>query len=143
MCIRDSALTSVLLPYCVVFFLGAGLLGLTLVSISLEAMALTSIVFMQWHWSLGGLSTLLLYLLGLSAETIILSAIYYVVPVGRTAWHHAVIGGFFTASLWEVIRHLLVWYFATFSRASIVYGSLTTAVVALFSICLLYTSRCV
>ncbi|MBL0168514.1 MAG: YihY/virulence factor BrkB family protein [Propionivibrio sp.] len=130
---KRHALISALLPYCVVFFLGAGLLVLTLVSISLEAMAVTSIVFMQWHWSLGGLSTVLLYLLGLSAETIILSAIYYVVPVGRTAWHHAIIGGFFTASLWEVIRHLLVWYFATFSRASIVYGSLTTAVVALFS----------
>jgi uncharacterized BrkB/YihY/UPF0761 family membrane protein len=26
-----------------------------------------------------------------------------------------------------------VWYFATMSRASVVYGSLTTAVVALFS----------
>jgi len=130
---KRHALISALLPYCVVFFLGAGLLVLTLVSISLEAMAVTSVVFMKWHWSLGGLSAVLLYLLGLSAEIIILSAIYYVVPVGRTALHHAVIGGFFTASLWEVIRHLLVWYFATFSRASIVYGSLTTAVVALFS----------
>ncbi len=130
---KRHALISALLPYCVVLFLGAGLLVLTLVSISLEAMALTRVAFLKWNWSLGGLSAVLLYLLGLSAETIILSAIYYVVPVGRTAWHHAVIGGVFTASLWEVIRHLLVWYFATFSKASVVYGSLTTAVVALFS----------
>ena len=36
-------------------------------------------------------------------------------------------------SLWEVIRHILLWYFSTLSKASIVYGSLTTAVVALFS----------
>lgn len=126
-------LISALLPYCLVFFLATGLLFLTLVSISLEAMGLMSIGFMAWHWSLGGLSKVLLYLLGLSAETAILSAIYYFVPIGRTVWQHALIGGFFTASLWEIIRHLLVWYFATMSKASVVYGSLTTAVLALFS----------
>ena len=126
-------LISALLPYCLVFFLAVGLLVLTIVSINLEGMGLWSIDFMQWQWSLGGLSRVLLYLLGLSAETIILSAIYFFIPIGRTAWQHALLGGFFTASLWEVIRHLLVWYFSTMSKVSIVYGSLTTAVVALFS----------
>lgn len=126
-------LISALLPYGLLFFLAAGLLVVTIVSISLEGMGLWSLVFMQWQWSLSGLSRLLLYLLGLSAETIILSAIYFFIPIGRTAWQHALLGGFFTASLWEVIRHLLVWYFTTMSKVSIVYGSLTTAVVALFS----------
>ncbi len=126
-------LTSALLPYLLVFFLAAGLLVVTVVSISLEAMGLMSVDFLLWHWSLGGLSRALLYLLGLSAETVILSSIYYFIPVGRTALHHAVIGGIFTASLWEIIRHLLVWYFTAMSKASIVYGSLTTAVIALFS----------
>ena len=126
-------LTSALLPYCLVFFLGAGLLVVTVVSVSLQGLALMSITFLEWHWSLSGLARVLLYLLGLATETIILSAIYYLVPVGRTALHHALIGGFIMAALWEIIRHLLVWYFTTLSRASIVYGSLTTAVVALFS----------
>lgn len=126
-------LTSALLPYGLVLFLSAGLLIVTVASISLEGLGLWSIGFLEWHWSLGGLSKVLLYLLGVSAETIILSAIYFFIPIGRTAWHHALIGGFFTASLWEIIRHLLVWYFSTISKASVVYGSLTTAVVALFS----------
>ena len=126
-------LISALLPYFLVILLGAGLLIVTFVSISLEAMALRSVGFLLWHWSLSGLSRALLYLLGVGTEIIILSAIYYFVPVGRTAWQHAIIGGMFTASLWEVIRHLLVWYFATLSKASVVYGSLTTAVIALFS----------
>ena len=43
------------------------------------------------------------------------------------------IGGFSTAILWEILRHLLVWYLAHLSRLSVVYGSLSTAVVALFS----------
>jgi YihY family inner membrane protein len=126
-------LTSALLPYCLVFFLGAGLLVVTIVSISLEGMALMSVNLLEWRWSLSGLSRVLLYLLGLGTETIILSAVYYLVPIGRTAIHHALIGGFIMASIWEIIRHQLVWYFATMSRASVVYGSLTTAVVALFS----------
>ena len=126
-------LTSALLPYLLVFFLAVGLLVVTVVSISLEAMGTMSVDFLLWHWSLGGLSRALLYLLGVSAETVILSSIYYFIPVGRTALHHAVIGGFFTASLWEIIRHLLVWYFTAMSKASVVYGSLTTAVIALFS----------
>lgn len=131
--VKRHFLTSALLPYCLVFFLGAGLLVVTFVSISLEAMGLMSVDFLLWHWSLSGLSRILLYLLGLTAETIILSAIYYFIPVGRTAFLHAVIGGLFTATSWEIIRHLLVWYFTAMSKASIVYGSLTTAVVALFS----------
>ena len=126
-------LISALLPYCLVFFLAIGLLVVTVVSVSLKAMALLSVDFLIWQWSLNGLSRLLLYLLGLGAETIILSAIFYFIPVGRTALPHALIGGFFTASAWEVIRHLLVWYYATMSSASVVYGSLTTAVIALFS----------
>lgn len=130
---KRHVLISVLLPYSLVFFLGVGLFIVTFVSISLDAMALMSIDFLIWHWSLGELSQVLIYLLGLAAETVIFSAIYFLVPVGRTALHHALIGGFLTASLWEIIRHQLVWYFTTLSRANIVYGSLTTAVVALFS----------
>jgi uncharacterized BrkB/YihY/UPF0761 family membrane protein len=38
-----------------------------------------------------------------------------------------------TTAIWDVIRHGLVWFFTSISKAGIVYGSLTTAVVALFS----------
>ena len=126
-------LTSALLPYLLVFFLGAGLLLLTILTINLEAMALMSIAFFKWHWSLSGLPRVLFYLLGLSAETIVLTSIYLFIPVGRTAFRHALVGGLVTASLWEIIRHQLIWYFQMMSSASVVYGSLTTAVIALFS----------
>jgi len=36
--------------------------------------------------------------------------------------------------LWEVTRHVLVWYFATLSQVNLVYGSLTTAIVVLLSL---------
>lgn len=125
-------LISALLPYALVIALAIGLLAVTFISVGLQAMSLMNGELLGWHWSLGALSRGLLYLLGMSAETLIMAAIYYFVPVGRTALRHALIGGFVSAALWEIIRHLLVWYFTTLSKASVVYGSLTSAVIALF-----------
>jgi len=36
--------------------------------------------------------------------------------------------------LWEITRHLLVWYYSTISQIGIVYGSLTTAIAVLLSV---------
>ena len=55
-------------------------------------------------------------------------------PAGRLDWRHALIGGVTAALLWEVTRHVLVWYFATLSQVNVVYGSLTTAIVVLLSL---------
>jgi uncharacterized BrkB/YihY/UPF0761 family membrane protein len=44
----------------------------------------------------------------------------------------ALAGGFAALVLWEIVRHLLIWYFTHLSKASVVYGQLTTAVVMLF-----------
>jgi YihY family inner membrane protein len=64
----------------------------------------------------------------------VLTSVYLVMPVGRLALRHALIGAVTAAVLWEVTRHVLVWYFATLSQVSLVYGSLTTSIVVLFSL---------
>jgi membrane protein len=63
-----------------------------------------------------------------------LASIYFVMPVGRLSWRHALIGGGSAAVLWEISRHLLVWYLTTLSQVQTVYGSLTTAIVVLLSL---------
>ena len=45
----------------------------------------------------------------------------------------ALIGAFTATALWGIVRHVLVWYFTTLSKASIVYGSFATAVIMLLS----------
>jgi uncharacterized BrkB/YihY/UPF0761 family membrane protein len=55
-------------------------------------------------------------------------------PVGRLSLRHALIGGVTAALLWELTRHVLVWYFATLSQVGVVYGSLTTAIAVLLSL---------
>ena len=136
---RRHFLVSAALPYCFIVFLGVGLLLVTFVSGVLQAMGDRSVEFLGHSWSLGGVSGVLLYLLGVAGEIFILTSIYLVMPVGRLSVTHALLGGVAATLLWELTRRALNWYFATLSQVSVVYGSLTTAIVVLLSLELLAT----
>lgn len=125
---------SALLPYVYILVLGFGLLVVTLVAGGLQAIGEKSISFLGREWSLEGVSGLLLYLLGLAGEIFLLTSVYMVMPVGKLSWRHALLGGATAALLWEITRHVLVWYFSTLSQVNVVYGSLTTAIVVLLSL---------
>jgi YihY family inner membrane protein len=131
---RRRFLVSAVIPYCYIVFMGVGLLLMTLVSGSLQAIGAESIDFLGRSWSLRGVSGVLLYLLGVVGEVLVLTSIYLVMPVGRPSWRHALIGGITATVLWEITRHVLVWYFGTLSQVSVVYGSLTTSIVVLLSL---------
>lgn len=127
-------LVSALLPYGYILTLGIGLLLVTLVAGGLQVVGEESIELFGHVWSLSGFSGFLLYLLGFAGEVILLTSLYLVMPVGQLAWRHALVGATTAAVLWEITRHLLVWYFARLSQVSVVYGSLTTAIVVLLSL---------
>lgn len=127
-------LISALLPYCYMLCLGVGLLLVTLVSGSLQAWGQESVELFGIVWSLRGVSGGLLYLLGVVGEIFVLTSIYFVMPVGRLSLQHALMGGVTATALWEITRHVLLWYFATLSQVAVVYGSLTTAIVVLLSL---------
>ncbi|GAC1426198.1 MAG: hypothetical protein NVSMB6_26600 [Burkholderiaceae bacterium] len=131
---RRHFLVSALLPYCYILFLGFGLLLTTLVAASLQAIGQETVEFLGHSWSLHGISGGLLYLLGLAGEVFVLTSVYLVMPVGRLSFKHALLGALTATVLWEITRHILVWYFATLSQVSVVYGSLTTAIVVLLSL---------
>ncbi|HUP97997.1 MAG TPA: YihY/virulence factor BrkB family protein [Usitatibacter sp.] len=131
---RRRFLVSALLPYLYILMLGMGILLVTLASGSLAAMGDRSVQLLGHTWGLGGLSGVLLYLLGVAGEIFVIASIYMVMPVGRLSWRHALIGGATAALLWELTRHVLLWYFETLSRVGEVYGSLTTAIVVLLSL---------
>jgi len=131
---RRHFLSSALLPYLYIFLLGCGLLLTSVVAGFLEALATNRLTIFGRSWSLDALSVGLLYVIGLAGEILMLAAIYMVMPVGRLSWRHALIGGTTAALLWELTRHVLVWYFANLSLIGVVYGSLATTIVALFSL---------
>ena len=130
---RRHFLVSAVIPYCYIVFLGMGLLLMTLVSGSLQAVGADSVDFLGRNWSLSGVSGALFYALGVFGEIFVLTSIYLIMPVGRPSWRHALIGGVTATVLWEITRHVLVWYFGTLSQIRMVYGSLTTSIAVLLS----------
>jgi membrane protein len=51
-----------------------------------------------------------------------------------TILENALIGGVTATLLWEMMRHILAWYYTTMSQIQLVYGSLTTAIAVLLSV---------
>jgi len=131
---RRRPLVSVLIPFGYILFLAVGLLVVTTVSGALQAIGEESIEFLGRAYSLSRVSAFLLYLIGVAVEILVLTSIYMVMPVGRPALANALVGGVTAGLLWEVTRHVLVWYFSTRSQVNLVYGSLTTSIVVLLTL---------
>jgi YihY family inner membrane protein len=131
---RRHFFISALLPYVFILLLGIGLLAATVVSGKLGVLATREVALFGVPRSLEGLSTYLLYLMGVAGEVLVVTAIYLVMPVGRIAWRHALVGGVVACALWEATRHILVWYYETLSQIQVVYGSFATTVAVLLSV---------
>lgn len=131
---RRHFLVSAILPYIYILLLGLGLLFVTVVSSSLDALSGGAVSVLGHAWPLGGINTGFMYLLGVIGEILLLTSLYLVLPVGRIALRHALVGGVTAAVFWEITRHILVWYFSTLSIVNVVYGTLATAVVILLSL---------
>ncbi len=131
---RRHYLVSAVLPYIFIVLLASGLLVVTIVAGGLETMASRRVVIFGIPHSLGALSSGLLYLLGVVGEILLLTSIYLVMPAGRLSFRRALIGGAAAGLLWEIMRHGLVWYYATMAQIRVVYGSLTTAIAVLLSV---------
>ena len=131
---RRHFLISAIIPYCYIFLLAVGMLLVSMVSGSLHSLDARSVSVMGQEWSLSGLETALIYMLGIIGEILLLTSIYLVMPVGRLSLRHALIGGITAAFLWEVTRHILVWYFSTLSLVNIVYGAFATVIIILLSL---------
>ena len=131
---RRHFLISAIIPYAYIFLLGIGLLVITIVAGALGALSDKHLILLGWDLSLEGTSRFMLYLSGMAGMVIMLTSLYLVMPVGHIPIRYALAGGVTAAVLWEIIRHILVWYYSTISLVNVIYGSLATAVVALLSI---------
>jgi len=128
-----SWMTSALIPYAFIVVLGVGLVVITLVSGALQALAANEVRVFGEVRSFGALSVWGIYALGVVGEILLLTAIYLVMPAGRLKLSHALIGGIVAGLLWEITRHVIVWYFATLSQIILIYGSFATTIALLLS----------
>ncbi|MFW2438886.1 MAG: YihY/virulence factor BrkB family protein [Arenicellales bacterium] len=121
---RRHFLVSAVIPYIYILLLAIGLLVVSMVSGYLRS----------YEWPQGLMETMFVYLLGFCGEVLLLTSLYLVMPVGRLSLRHALIGGITAALLWEITRHILVWYFSTLSLVNLIYGAFSAAIVILISL---------
>jgi YihY family inner membrane protein len=128
---RRHFLISAIIPYCYIIVLGLGMLMITTISGVLQVWEGETISILFWSWTLDGMTKTIFYILGVTGLILMLTSIYMVMPVGKLSFKHALIGSISATFLWEIARHILVWYFSTLSMVNVVYGSLTSAIVVL------------
>ena len=128
---RRHFLISAIIPYCYIIVLGLGMLLITTISGVLQIWEGETVAILFWSWNLDGLTKITFYFLGVIGLIMMLASIYMVMPVGKLSFKHALIGSISATFLWEIARHVLVWYFSTLSMVNVVYGSLTSAIVIL------------
>ncbi len=131
---RRHFLVSAVIPYLYILFLALGFLLISLVSGAVHRLDTQSITLFGESISLKQPAAILLYLVGVCGEVLLLTSLYLVMPVGKLALSHALIGGMTAALLWELTRHFLIWYFATLSLVNVVYGTFATTIIALLSL---------
>lgn len=131
---RRHFLISAIIPYCYIFFLALGLLIVSMVSGTIHSLDEKTFLLLGHEWSLSGFTAGLVYFFGIVGEILLLTSLYLVMPTGRLALSHALIGGVTATVLWELTRHFLVWYFATLSVVNVVYGTFATAIIILLSL---------
>jgi YihY family inner membrane protein len=125
-------LMSALIPFAYVSVISIGILALTVTTTAVDA-ASTRMAFMGAAMADGFVSWLLrgANFLGFA---LMFASFYRVLPMARVRYKLAAIGGLVAAALWEIVRSILVYYFANISLVGVVYGSLTTVVIVLLSL---------
>lgn len=128
---RRHFLVSAIIPYLYILFIGASILLITFIHSIVDVLDNNQLTLFIWTWQLNEITSTLLYILGLTGLVFLIASFYMVMPVGKIAFRHALIGSVFVVIFWEIIRHILIWYLSHFSIINVIYGSLATAVVAL------------
>jgi len=128
---RRNFLVSAVIPYVYVLSIGLGIVLVSLITGALEVLGERQLILFGWTLSLEVTSRVALYILGVISEVALLTSIYLLMPVVHITFRHGLIGGITATVLWEITRHVLVWYYSTLSMVNVIYGSFATAVVAL------------
>jgi membrane protein len=123
---------SALLPYVFMLVLLVALLGVTLLTASLDALdehPLRMMFGLQRPLASG--IKLLLRLSGFLGLVVLFAGIYSVLPVVKISARRAFIGGLAAAVLWRLTALFMVYFFANISTVNVLYGSLATVIVVL------------
>lgn len=125
---------SVLMPYLFILIVAGGLIVITTIN---------AIIDVQAHKSYGfpGIDRILLkhfnwiiYGTGILGLVLLFTLFYKLMPVVKVSFRRALVGGLTATILWEIVRHLLVSYYAKVSMVNVLYGSMATIIIVLLTL---------
>ena len=122
---------SALMPYLFILIVAVGLGGITLVNAFIDAQDQRSFTFIGFDTLLHNHLSKLIYATGLMGLVLLFTLFYKIMPVAKIRFRRALAGGLTAAILWELVRHLLVSYYAKVSIVNVLYGSMATIIVVL------------
>ncbi len=122
---------SALMPYLFILIVAAGLIVITAVNAIIDARAFRNSAFggvdLLLHQHLGQI----VYFVGVLGLVMLFTLFYKIMPVAKVSFKRALIGGLTATILWEIVRHILVAYYANVSMVNVIYGSMATIVIVL------------
>ncbi|MEZ4459721.1 MAG: YihY/virulence factor BrkB family protein [bacterium] len=124
-------LIAALIPFAYVSFISVGIFALTVLTTTVEAASAT---FAASQVATDGFVAWLLRGANFLGFVALFASFYRVLPMARVRLRLALVGGLVAAVLWELVRAILVYYFAHISIVGVVYGSLATVVIVLLSL---------
>jgi YihY family inner membrane protein len=121
---------SALMPYLFILIVAGGLIIVTTANAIVDAQSSQAHYFFGIDRYLGTV----IYLVGLLGLVLLFTLFYQIMPVAKISFKLALSGGFTATILWEIVRHVLVYYYTNVSMVNVVYGSMATIIIVLLTL---------
>jgi YihY family inner membrane protein len=125
---------SALMPYLFILIVAGGLIVITTVNAVIDAQGQKIHGFLGTdallHQHLGRF----IYLTGVLGLVLLFTLFYKIMPVAKISFRRALAGGLTATILWEIVRHLLVFYYTNISAVNVLYGSMATIIIVLLTL---------
>ncbi len=125
---------SAIIPYLYIIVIGLCIVVVTSLTAVLETYSDATYIVLGHTLSLANLPGALLYVSAFVGMSAMFTSVYKILPVVDIDTKRALVGGVIAAILWEIVRRILVWYFANISMVNVIYGSLATVILVLLGL---------
>lgn len=125
---------SVLMPYLFILIVAGGLIVITTINAIIDVQAHKSYGFLGIDRILLKHFNWIIYGTGILGLVLLFTLFYKLMPVVKVSFRRALVGGLTATILWEIVRHLLVSYYAEVSMVNVLYGSMATIIIVLLTL---------
>ena len=125
---------SALMPYLFILIVAGGLIVVTTVNAIVDAQSQRSHSVFGVDLMLHQHLNTIIYITGLLGLVLLFTLFYKIMPVAKISFRRALIGGLTATILWEIVRHILVYYYTNVSVVNVLYGSMATIIIVLLTL---------